>query len=184
MPSEEYKEENMRQVLVAAMRCFEEEGIYVTTRNKIAKKAGVTIRSVSRYYGTKDRLIAKALGYYQIEFLAGIRNFYLSSEYKKRTGYDRIKSMIEKRARDVKDYPRLTLSVKEMEVYLISNNMGEELCTIYDEYFAFMRSVIVGTLQQGLNDQSISPSIDIEKNGVFLAGGLQKLFKNASKCIV
>ncbi|MGL6292493.1 TetR/AcrR family transcriptional regulator [Eubacterium aggregans] len=64
MPSEEYKEENMRQVLVAAMRCFEEEGIYVTTLNKIAKKAGVTIRSVSRYYGTKDRLIAKALGYY------------------------------------------------------------------------------------------------------------------------
>lgn len=168
MPSEEYKEENMRQVLIAAMCCFEQYGVYTTTLKMIAKKSGLTIRSLSRYFGTKDNLIVKALAFYLDEYNSSAKSIYTAPQYLKLSGYEQIKYMLNQRTTYTIQHPGLTLCVADIESYLAHNQIGEELRPIYNDYMRFMKQVIKSALEKGLEDKTLSSTINIEQTIYFL----------------
>ena len=65
MSLEELRESNIQLVTEKALECFVERGIDNTRVSDIAKSAGLTERSVYRYFPTKsDIVIAAALCYW------------------------------------------------------------------------------------------------------------------------
>lgn len=62
MSLEELREQNKRTVIEAALSCFIEQGIEQAKISEIAHRAGLTERSVYRYFATKaDLVLAAAL---------------------------------------------------------------------------------------------------------------------------
>lgn len=57
-PSQARGKERVRVILVAALELFKEQGIDAVTTNDIAKRAGIPIGSLYRYYPNKDAIIA------------------------------------------------------------------------------------------------------------------------------
>ena len=65
MPHEEQREKNIRLVTEMALDCFLENGIEKTKVCDIARRAGLTERSVFRYFDTKaDLVLAASLLYW------------------------------------------------------------------------------------------------------------------------
>ena len=62
MSLQEVREQNIALVTQTALACFVENGIDKTTIRDIAHRAGLTERSVYRYFATKDELVVAATG--------------------------------------------------------------------------------------------------------------------------
>ena len=60
MSMQEVREQNIALVTQTALACFVENGIEKTTIRDIAQHAGLTERSVYRYFATKDELVVAA----------------------------------------------------------------------------------------------------------------------------
>ena len=60
MSLQEVREQNIALVTQTALACFVENGIDKTTIRDIAHRAGLTERSVYRYFATKDELVVAA----------------------------------------------------------------------------------------------------------------------------
>ena len=60
MSLQEVREQNIALVKQTALACFVENGIDKTTIRDIAHRAGLTERSVYRYFATKDELVVAA----------------------------------------------------------------------------------------------------------------------------
>jgi Transcriptional regulator len=60
MSLEELREQNKRTVIEAALACFIERGIEQTKISEIAQRAGLTERSIYRYFETKADLVLSA----------------------------------------------------------------------------------------------------------------------------
>lgn len=60
MSMQEVREQNIALVTQTALACFVENGINKTTIRDIAHRAGLTERSVYRYFATKDELVVAA----------------------------------------------------------------------------------------------------------------------------
>ena len=60
MSMQEVREQNIALVAQTALACFVENGIDKTTIRDIAHRAGLTERSVYRYFATKDELVIAA----------------------------------------------------------------------------------------------------------------------------
>ena len=60
MSMQEVREQNIALVTQTALACFVENGIEKTTIRDIAQHAGLTERSVYRYFAGKDELVIAA----------------------------------------------------------------------------------------------------------------------------
>ena len=68
MPTAEDRKRNMETALRAAISCFETVGISNCTRELIAEKAGLSTRSLQRYFGTLNNLLRAATRKYMDSF--------------------------------------------------------------------------------------------------------------------
>ena len=68
MPTAEDRERNMESAIQAAISCFESMGISNCTRELIAEKAGLSTRSLQRYFGTLNNLLREATIRYIVAF--------------------------------------------------------------------------------------------------------------------
>ncbi|WP_411335376.1 TetR/AcrR family transcriptional regulator [Ruminococcus gauvreauii] len=68
MPTAQDREHNMEAALRAAISCFETVGVSNCTRELIAEKAGLSTRSLQRYFGTLNNLIRIATQQYMGNF--------------------------------------------------------------------------------------------------------------------
>ncbi|MCH1983497.1 TetR/AcrR family transcriptional regulator [Ruminococcus sp. OA3] len=68
MPTAEDRERNMEAALSATISCFETVGVSNCTRELIAEKAGLSTRSLQRYFGTLNNLIRRATQQYMKTF--------------------------------------------------------------------------------------------------------------------
>ena len=60
MSKQQIRDKNRQRVIEVAQTLFIDEGVAVTSVNRIAKEAGLTPMSVYRYFGTKDCLVIAA----------------------------------------------------------------------------------------------------------------------------
>ena len=77
MSMQEVREQNIALVAQTALACFVENGIDKTTIRDIAHRAGLTERSVYRYFATKDELVIAAAFLYwdRAKAVDGVLNF-------------------------------------------------------------------------------------------------------------
>lgn len=156
------REENVKQVIEATIWCFENVGIERTTRVLIAKHAGVTVRSIQRYFGTLESLIIEAIGVYMQRL-----NQYMNAELRKlrdsnATGYELLIAFLRMHLQFFNPDMPSPLVVHEMELYFIKHDIP--LNTLYQKLFdkKTHTTIMFDLFQQGLADGSIKKTVDID----------------------
>ncbi|MEA4854330.1 MAG: TetR/AcrR family transcriptional regulator [Christensenella sp.] len=164
MANEELREANKERVLQAAIWCFLHMGIESTTRMSIAKKAGVTERSVQRYFGNLESLRLEAMKVFMRDYSTMLYTRYQERISEKDSGAERLKVFLKTYAYSIEiDDPKISLVAHEIEIHFIKNRIPFD-CVNAGIYDANTRdNLIHELLQKGKTDGSINASVDIEK---------------------
>lgn len=94
MSLQEVREQNIALVKQAALACFVENGIDKTTIRDIAHRAGLTERSVYRYFATKDELVVAAAFLYWDRAKAQAAQALVSARQPGMTGIEEIRVLL------------------------------------------------------------------------------------------
>ncbi|NCB52675.1 MAG: TetR/AcrR family transcriptional regulator [Clostridia bacterium] len=164
MPNEDLRERNVRNVLEQAVACFKELGIELTTLTEIARRAGVTARSIQRYFGTKDNLIQNAMSVLYEELYAEMRINVESEEFCKKNGFRQVIDLLLLRATLAKRNPYAINSVTEYEMYFTRQGNRFEDCAFSENsaYFNYVTERLKCALSKGITDGSIRADADEE----------------------
>lgn len=180
MANEEIREQNIEKVLDAAVEVFTEYGVDGTTFGLIAGRAGVSMRSVQRYFGTKEKLAENIIGRVTGLMHAEIYNVLSSYEYKDLTGYEQVE-LIEKLRTQVavNDWQQVML-VTELEVFFTRRSLGRETFEMNREIFDYMKDAIYKALKKGIADGSVRADTDIDVRTNVLSSGFKGLLQRAA----
>ncbi|MGL4547725.1 TetR/AcrR family transcriptional regulator [Eubacterium aggregans] len=161
MNKQELKQFNTEKVLQSAVHFFVNHGFYETSLNDIAEHAGTTIRSISRYFGNKENLIAKAMDILLEKAYNELSVQFEQVLQKNTTGYEQLLEIMQIRIDYSKNQQRITLSIIERESYCVRKDINSEWFGMHVKNDGYMRDMIL-FIQKGLRDRSIWQDIDIE----------------------
>ena len=162
MAQEQLREQNKRLVAEKALDCFLEQGIGNTRVSQIAREAGVTERSVFRYYSSKAELVQAAAYLYWDRVLARI-NRRLAADGQERSGLEELGQLLIYYSRLYHEDPgglRFTLDAE-----LTLNTAGRELSLRNrpPEPYESSNGPVARAIRKGLADGSISPEVDVKE---------------------
>lgn len=164
MSKQQIRDENRLRVIKVAQDLFIDEGVAVTSVNRIAKEAGLTPMSVYRYFGTKDGLVIAA-------WRDALSQFYetFMARYTKRietlhTGFEKYLACMDEYTNAYTESPKWYAYTREMLSYAMEENIETEL-NISDVFWQFADKEIpipaLIALREGIADGSIRADIDI-----------------------
>lgn len=163
MPTSEQREENKERVLQAAIWCFANMGIENTSRMSIAKRAGLTERSVQRYFGNLENLIVEAMKTFMRDYTERFYRHYEQNTPASATGLEQLESFLRTHATFAEgNEVSIALLAHEIELYFIKNKISFDCVgnKIYNQ--KTKKYLILELIQKGIEDGSIKKSIDLE----------------------
>lgn len=180
MNKKELKQFNTEKVLQSAVHCFVNHGFYETSLNDIAEHAGTTIRSISRYFGNKENLIAKAMDILLEKAYNELSVQFEQVLQKNTTGYEQLLEIMQIRIDYSKNQQRITLSIIEMESYCVRKDINSEWFGMHVKNDGYIRDMILNLIQKGLTDRSIRQDIDIEHMTYFLDNVFKAILRSVA----
>lgn len=179
MANELVRIKNVKNVLEEALNCFNNYGIEETKIVSIAKAAGVTSRSVYRYFGTKENLVLQVA----IDFLNKgfdvVEKHIAKKNFQEKNGLMQVEDFFNLQIKHFKEEPADALMLKEFEVFLRKHADSEDLMTVYVERFNERKNILEMALQKGIADGTIRSDMDMDlvsrTLAVTFAGVLQRI---------
>ncbi len=163
MSLEEVRSQNIRLVTEKALDCFIKNGIVNTKVSEIAQAAGLTERSVYRYFTTKsDIVIAAAFCYWQRakEYIA----WELSShDYTHMSGIEQISIILNSYANILFIDPEGIRFSLDAEVALFNVGKSEKVINRPPERFEEYTGPLSQAIRRGLSDGTVDPDADIKQ---------------------
>ena len=163
MSLQEVREQNIALVTQTALACFVENGIDKTTIRDIAHRAGLTERSVYRYFATKDELVVAAAFLYWDRAKAQAAQALVSARQPGMTGIEEIRVLLHSYAGLIFTDPAGIRFSLDAEVALC--NAGRQHAVVnrpperFEEYTGPLSLAIV----RGLEDGTVDPEADIKQ---------------------
>lgn len=183
MSLEELRERNKTLVIEKALDCFIKNGIDNTKITDIAKAAGLTERSIYRYFDTKTDLVQAASYLFWNNTLEGIRNRVEASKISGLPGIDQIRALLYQYSNLYFENRQGVLFTLDAEMYLYSAGRSKTLKRP-PEKFETSNSPLVIAIRKGIDDGSVSPDADAKElyyNAYdSILGVMQKLALEAS----
>lgn len=163
MSLEEVRSQNIQLVTEKALDCFIKNGIANTKVSEIAQAAGLTERSVYRYFTTKsDIVIAAAFCYWQRakEYIA----WELSShDYTHMSGIEQISIILNSYANILFIDPEGIRFSLDAEVALFNVGKSEKVINRPPERFEEYTGPLSQAIRRGLSDGTVDPDADIKQ---------------------
>ena len=163
MSLEEVRSQNIQLVTDKALDCFIKNGIANTKVSEIAQAAGLTERSVYRYFTTKsDIVIAAAFCYWQRakEYIA----WELSShDYTHMSGIEQISIILNSYANILFIDPEGIRFSLDAEVALFNVGKSEKVINRPPERFEEYTGPLSQAIRRGLSDGTVDPDADIKQ---------------------
>ena len=162
MSLEELRENNKAAVVERALALFREKGIEQTTVRDIAAAAGLTERSVYRYFdGRADIVLAASFLFWQmvIDRTARMAD---SEDFRKATGLEQIRALLGIYSHLIFTDPDGVRFILDAEVCLYHAGLQGKLRNRPPEAFEHSQSPMVRAIAKGLGDGSISPTADVK----------------------
>lgn len=162
MSTEQMKELNLQRTREAAFECMMEYGVNRTTHEMLAKKVGLGLRTVRRYFPTKVDLVCdvmKSVGskrYY--EMWDGIMAEISSED----NGLDQIQQMLQQLFAQCKNGRSPFLITYELELFAYENRVSAEILSSYLKTIQSSRRYMKQIIKKGIMDGSIGSYIDPE----------------------
>ena len=164
MSKQQIRDKNRQRVIEVAQTLFIDEGVAVTSVNRIAKEAGLTPMSVYRYFGTKDCLVIAAWRDALKQFYERFMERYELRAKTLKTGFEKYVACMDEYKNAYTEMPKWYAYTREMLSYAMEENIETEL-NISDVFWQFTDREIpipaLIALREGIADGSIRPDIDI-----------------------
>ena len=164
MPHEEQREKNIRLVTEMALDCFLENGIEKTKVCDIARRAGLTERSVFRYFNTKaDLVFAASLLYWNRVLERMERMLHEDSAGGSTTGLEDAATLFLCYSRLYQLDPKGMRFTLDAELTLHSAGKLHEIKNQPPEPYETSCGPMAKAIRKGLADGSISPDVDVRE---------------------
>ena len=149
MSMQEVREQNIALVTQTALACFVKNGIEKTTIRDIAQHAGLTERSVYRYFAGKDELVIAAAYLYW-------------DRAKELTGIEEIRVLLRSYAGLIFTDPAGIRFSLDAEVALCNAGRQHAVINRPPERFEVAPGPIAAAIRRGLADGTVDPEADVK----------------------
>jgi AcrR family transcriptional regulator len=169
MANEELKRQNLQRALEAAYQCFLEYGIEKTTQNMIARRSGVSLRSVSRYFTDKVDLAVQVAQYVGRKMSGASQVDPKELEKSGKTGIELLKDYMERLKEQALEHPEGYALRQEYMLFILRNHLPYEKYKARLEMSFGGRPVLGEIFRIGRADGTIkTPNTDQEEIEYFL----------------
>lgn len=155
LTGEELRNYNKQRVLDETIALIGEKGIYGTKVADIAKRAGVTPRSIERYYGGKENLLEMAAYRMVDKNSQAMAENLRSLQGKNLTGLEFMESFLDLQIAYFKENYIEYLSIEEIEKYFYRKDFCRDLLKEHFRHLKKMRIIVEQILEYGKKDGSI-----------------------------
>ena len=163
MSQEEIREKNVRLVANVALDRFIEKGIGKTSLSEVADAAGLTERSIYRYYKSKNDLIIAAAFCYWERVKARIHGELKMPGFDALTGIEQINIIMNSYANTLFDDPKGIRFSLDAELALYNAGKNHHFINRPPERFEACDGPLAIAVQKGLDDGTVSPDADIKQ---------------------
>lgn len=160
MSLEELREQNIKLVIEKALYCFTEQGIEHTKVKDIAREAGLTERSVFRYFDTKADIVQAAAYLFWTKTLDTVTSEFRRAETGDMTGIEIIQILLELYSTLFLEDTKSARFTLDAEVALYNANKKEHLLKRPPEPYEISTSPLVMAIHKGLEDGTVKPKVD------------------------
>ena len=171
---EELRNYNKQRVLEEAINCLGEKGINTTKVSEIAQRAGVTTRSIERYYGGKENLLEEAVthivGKMYKATADNLRKLDLGDSI---TGIEWMERFIDLQIEYFKENYLEYMAVAEIEIYFYRKNQCVSISENHLGSLKKAREVITRIIECGKKDGTIREEIEPEDIATLISVVLQ-----------
>ena len=124
MSKQQIRDKNRQRVIEVAQTLFIDEGVAVTSVNRIAKEAGLTPMSVYRYFGTKDCLVIAAWRDALKQFYERFMERYELRAKTLKTGFEKYVACMDEYKNAYTEMPKWYAYTREMLSYAMEENLS------------------------------------------------------------
>ena len=163
MSQEEIRERNIRLVANVALDKFIEKGIGKTSLSEVADAAGLTERSIYRYYKSKNELIIAAGFCYWEHIKAHIYGELKKRDFDALTGIEQINIILNCYADMLFHDPEGIRFSLDAEVALCNVGKNHRVINRPPERFEDCDGALAAAVQKGLKDGTVSSDADIKQ---------------------
>ncbi len=155
------RETNRERVTAQALECFVEQGIEAAKISEIAQRAGVTERSVYRYFATKADLVLETALLFWSEAMGQVDAQAQRELTRGMCGAERISKILRGYAQLYFTRRQMLVFVHEAEAYL--NRCGKALLVENKPPAAFEDCIgpLSAAIHKGMEDGSVRTDIDV-----------------------
>ena len=160
MSQEEMRQRNKEQVVKKALKYFIKNGIENSRIKDIAKSAGLTERSVYRYFEEKSDLVQAASYLCWEETTDAIRSAFAKENTASMTGEQQIRLLMKLYCDYFLERPGMSLFTLEAEVFLHRAGKNAKVINRPPEKYETSNSPMVCAIRKGVEDGSLRADID------------------------
>ena len=165
MSMQEVREQNIALVTQTALACFVENGIEKTTIRDIAQHAGLTERSVYRYFAGKDELVIAAAYLYWDRAKELAAQSLAKQRRRGMTGIEEIRVLLRSYAGLIFTDPAGIRFSLDAEVALCNAGRQHAVINRPPERFEVAPGPIAAAIRRGLADGTVDPETVQRRNG-------------------
>lgn len=162
MSAEEDREINLQRAREVAFECMLEYGVNLTTHEMIAKKLGLGLRTLRRYFRTKVDLVCDVVSTVGSERYNILCSKMIESISPDDTGLEQLKHLHYWMLNLCKEKRSPFLMISELELFGYENYVPDEKLRLYLKTVQDSRKYAKRMLIKGMTDGSIRGDIDPE----------------------
>lgn len=169
MPTAEYRERNRQKVLETTYLCFLEYGVESTTQKRIADRAGVTPRSIQRYFANRDEMVLEVISMIIERYDRFVGDYCAEHLPPDLTAFKEMMVFLESQRYLWTKRSTFFLVVNELETYCRKRNVIDGVTPPLPRRPPMMRPYIVSILERSLGDGSIRLKHDVDESADLIA---------------
>ena len=162
MLPEELRERNKRQTVERALELFIRQGVEQTTIREIAAAAGLTERSVYRYFESKAALVLATTFLFWERTARQVEEIVTAQLYPGMPGIEQIRIMLAFYSGMYLEHPEYVRYILQAETALYNAGLTAELQERPPGRFDRADTPLTRAIQAGLADGSVSSAVDTE----------------------
>lgn len=162
MSQEELRQQNIQLVIEKALECFLEQGIEKTSVGEIARRAGLTERSLFRYFKKKTDIVLAAAYLYWNRVIAKMEA-HLPENSEPRTGLEDVGMLLMAYSNLFLEDPNGIRFTLDAELVLDAAGKNRQIKNRPPEPYESSNGPVARAIRKGLADGSISPDVDVRE---------------------
>ena len=163
MSLEQLRENNKRLATEKALECFIENGIEKTKVSDIARRAGLTERSIFRYFATKTDIVIAAVFLYWEKAEKYTRETLEKESRPGMTGIEQIRVILNAYSSLILADPQGIRFSLDAEVALYNAGKNHEVVNRPPEKFECYTGPMAQAVRRGIEDGTVNPEADIKQ---------------------